>query len=624
MLNITLISLNIFSLLSISPFYSIQNSNKLPQTLILNSHFSHSFNNIIASYTSNHRTYIKNSIFSFTLESAVKFSNNIINNKLIQYNANCTFDANSPIGGQIINGEMFGNDEHHSVFLHDCGDIIITGCIFNNCYSNEPGGSIIILQNCSATIHNTIFNCSHTKNITGGAVFAAGSIDKDTHNFDNDKIIKLDIQYCCFQNCYGDADSNDISPLYGIAVFSSAINNILYYASTVHCPGPNRKATGAQFDLQGTNVSSKYVNSTGGNSKYCGGIEYRHPSNGFFRFQTISDSICMFSVSYTNILSQKVDLSLSNIVNVTLKYGFPADERVRSALIHIRQTKTIILSNFSFIDNIMEDEPFTHHDKTLIDHKMVFSRGYFDKDIEYVDISIDNCYYNCHSNQVIDTTNAYVRTFNVIGNANIDDLNHIQQLDLGDCKGEVKAKPLTPTYKFSDSHYFTNSKVFTNSKEFSKTNEFSLSDEFSQSVGFTKSKAFTDSAVFTNSKAFTNSDVFTQLTFSEEFSSSLSFTSSNRFSHSNAFSASSIDVKIGVDDTDNKSKVNVGMIAGIVSGVAAASAAAAVAAFFLIKKKGVGAPVEIETITNSQGPMNNENPLYDKEAQDDPFKDDFA
>ncbi|KAK8897959.1 hypothetical protein M9Y10_000203 [Tritrichomonas musculus] len=128
-----------------------------------------------------------------------------------------------------------------------------------------------------------------------------------------------------------------------------------------------------------------------------------------------------------------------------------------------------------------------------------------------------------------------------------------------------------------------------------------------------------DSAVFTNSKAFTNSDVFTQLTFSEEFSSSLSFTSSNRFSHSNAFSASSIDVKIGVDDTDNESKVNVGMIAGIVSGVAAA-----VAAFFLIKKKGVGAPAEIETIANSQGQRNNENPLYDVEAQDDPFEDDFV
>lgn len=104
----------------------------------------------------------------------------------------------------------------------------------------------------------------------------------------------------------------------------------------------------------------------------------------------------------------------------------------------------------------------------------------------------------------------------------------------------------------------------------------------------------------------------------------MSFTSSNRFSHSNAFSASSIDVKIGVDDTDNKSKVNVGMIAGIVSGVAAASAAAAVAAFFLIKKKGVGAPAEIETIANSQGQMNNENPLYDVEAQDDPFEDDFV
>ena len=94
----------------------------------------------------------------------------------------------------------------------------------------------------------------------------------------------LDIQYYCFQNCFG--DGKEESNLYGVAVFSSAKNNLLYYTSTVNCPGKSAlpKSKGALFDLQSENVTSQYVNCTSDNSNFCVGIEYRHANQGFSKF----------------------------------------------------------------------------------------------------------------------------------------------------------------------------------------------------------------------------------------------------------------------------------------------------------------------------------------------------
>ena len=95
---------------------------------------------------------------------------------------------------------------------------MITGCVVDHCCSTKsPGGSLYILQNCSAIVHNSIFNFSHTASSNGGAIFAANSIDDREENFYNDRIESLDIQYCCFQNCFG--DGGKVSKLYGVAVF---------------------------------------------------------------------------------------------------------------------------------------------------------------------------------------------------------------------------------------------------------------------------------------------------------------------------------------------------------------------------------------------------------------------
>ena len=80
-------------------------------------------------------------------------------------------------------------------------------------------------------------------------------------NLYSDPLPYMNIQYCCFQNCFGGDD------LYGVAIYSSATESILYYASTANCPGENGgRVGGAQFDLQATNVTSQYVNATGINS----------------------------------------------------------------------------------------------------------------------------------------------------------------------------------------------------------------------------------------------------------------------------------------------------------------------------------------------------------------------
>ena len=591
--------MSVLLLPSASPFYTIRNCyERLPQTLFYNSHFSYSFTNIIVSRTNNQKTTIKNSAFSFTLDSPIKFTSESIENNFTPFNSNCSFDTETPIGGKTIDGDML-RDSHNIFFIDNCGDIVITGCTFNNCYSNGPGGSIFILQNCSVIIHNTIFNSSHTSNITGGAIYAARDIGGKI-DYNNGEIQQLDIQYCCFQNCYGLKDNSGISPLYGIAIFSSAINNILYYASTVNCPGENGiKATGAQFDLQGTNLSSKFVNSTGGYSDYCGGIEYRHAKDGFFRFQTISDMKCMFSVSYTDISSKKIELSLSNIFNVTIERGqLINDERVYSGLIHIRKTHEIEIINFSFIDNILEDTKFQQNGQTYTDFAKIISRGTNNNGLQHIDITLIDCYYSCQNDKLINSSNYVMETISCHPGANADDLNDIPQLDLGECKGKVTAKPLTPTYAFTDSKYFTESKGFTDSKYFTESNEFSQTDDFTNSKSFTASDEFTKSSQFTHLSTFSNSDEFTQ---------SFGFAPS-----------------IGIVDSTKKDGVNVGMIAGIAAGAAAVSAAAAAAVIFFVKRARVGAPVEADTINNATKSVNNENPLYSKEAEDDPFKDDFA
>lgn len=213
--------------------------------------------------------------------------------------------------------------------------------------------------------------------------------------------------------------------------FSSAKNNLLYYASTVNCPGNDKpKSKGALYDLQGENVTSQYANYTGGNAGFCDGIEYRHANEGFFKFQTNADITCMFAVSYTNLQSTDIDLSTSNIMNVNIVRRI-GDERVFSGLIHVRKPNAhIVINKFVIINNKLDDEQFNRG----TDNKRIISRGCDSNGIFKIDATLNECYYDCGDDKIISTTNYELKTPNCKNNANEEDLKDIEQLNFGECK----------------------------------------------------------------------------------------------------------------------------------------------------------------------------------------------
>ena len=203
-------------------------------------------------------------------------------------------------------------------------------------------------------------------------------------------------------------------------------------------------------------------------------------------------------------------------------------------------------------------------------------------------VRLKNCYYGCSNDQVAVNDGDLINHL-VTENRHADTstLNAIDQLSLGLCAGKVTAVPLTPTP--------------------SETSKFSLSKEFSYSSDFSKSQAFSFSAKFGKTDCFSDSEKFTKTSeFSKEFSQKVEIVDRDP-SESN----------------DNK-KNNTGMIAGITVATVAIVAAIIVAAFFIIRKKRAMINEEdIETLDEDQSTINRINPLYDKKAADNPFKEDF-
>ena len=79
------------------------------------------------------------------------------------------------------------------------------------------------------------------------------------------------------------------------------------------------------------------------------------------------------------------------------------------------------------------------------------------------------------------------------------------------------------------------------------------------------------------------------------------------------------------NSSDSGKKLKPSEIAGIAVGVAAAAAIIALVAFFLIRRNRMKLPddEDIETLDGSSASTRNDNPIYNKEAEDDPFKEDF-
>lgn len=283
-------------------------------------------------------------------------------------------------------------------------------------------------------------------------------------------------------------------------------------------------------------------------------------------------------------------------------------------------------------------------------------------------VTLIGCYFSCPFKDVIYMKSDDSMMTDYVDcheNANIENLNTIEQLDLGQCKGKVTAAPLMPTYVFTDSKYFSKSCQFSETKEFSETIEFSKTIEFSETkefsenhrifrVTFSSTKGFSEtngfskshfspsdehaassefkkSKTFSQTKEFTKSNFFTK---TNDFSSTASFSRSselktpsktNDFSFSNSFTKSDLPFVGPGADANDSGKPSAGVVAGIVCGAVAAAAIIGIAAFFIIKR--ARKPIieeEIETIDEKGGKLNSVNPLYEKDAEDDPFKDDFV
>lgn len=162
MINATILSLNVISLISSSPFYTIHQSHQIiPRTTILNSHFTRSFTSYIVSYTNRHQTIIHHSEFSYALQSAILLTKEI--SPQCKLYENKSFEPNTQIKNEMIDGSQFSSDFNRPIFKYNCGNITITGCEFHHCYSENEGGSLHIQQECQVMIHNTIFANSSTK-----------------------------------------------------------------------------------------------------------------------------------------------------------------------------------------------------------------------------------------------------------------------------------------------------------------------------------------------------------------------------------------------------------------------------------------------------------------------------
>lgn len=85
-----------------------------------------------------------------------------------------------------------------------------------------------------------------------------------------------------------------------------------------------------------------------------------------------------------------------------------------------------------------------------------------------------------------------------------------------------------------------------------------------------------------------------------------------------------MNANIDTSDISDKSTSKTGMIAGVSVAAAVVVIAIVVLAIFLYKKKHIHISDEdIETLDDNTKSVSNSNPIYDNNAKDDPFQEDF-
>lgn len=671
--NISILSLHVLYHFSTAPFYLITHNERPTVSFIYNSRFSRYFSNIVYSNTQRHSTMINKNSFSHMLDTPLIFSQDYCPD-----NSKCCIGSNNPFtNGQFIKDLTITNESFPSNYLDKnaffeggCGNLTITNCQFLYCYTSSKsnpkhsGGGIRVEQDCEVILHSCIFdNCHSFKH--GGAAsitqkfvvneYTDESINKKrledpAHIFTN----KLDIQYTCFESCYSEEGNN-----YGTALILGAQEVKFYYASTVDCPkaGTN-KPYGAQFDIQANSISSQFINATGGESVYCGAMEYRNATKGFFQFQTIAQMHCKYAIAFTSVEINDLKITSCNIFNNTVLRDPVYDSNLSSSapsLIFIRK-KNLLVQNFYFTKNDL-----THDGKLasieIGDTLTVNLLGcYADTNNknhwEYPNVTTENCGFH----------DVEITTFG------------LRQLKLGRCLGDVDPGPIiitnfftpsnpfsyskefsktegfteterfskssaftesrtfTPSLNWNQSKFFTASKSFTPSSKFSKSSDFTKSNLFSETADFTKSTDFSRSNFFSKSSDFTKSSKFSKsnlfsetndFTQTDTFTKTKAFSSSFEFTNSNPIEAPIVDRDPG--NSESTKKDNKGTIIGTVVGsVAAAAIIAGLIVFFVLRKKRMMIPTDGANVmdeTNSSVTVDNN--LQSVMDKDDPFAADF-
>lgn len=482
-MNISLVSLHILSLHSISPFYTISINNHRRISSLFNSQFSYSFTSIIYSTTNYHSTTINNNKFMKTLSTPLVFISDSL------YEGKCAdkcciskdyyFRPDEIIRDINITDKSFpdGYKNLNAYFVDDeCGDIKITNCQFIKCFTTEDnGGGIYISEDCLVILHRCIFDRCHSKKNGGAGAIAKQLKFKDdkTSDPEHEETKRLDIQYTCFQGCYTDGDG------YGTALILGAKSVTFFYASTIDCPPRNTKTTmkqkGAQFDILSDSISSQFINATGGIAVYCGSLEYRKATKGFFRYQTITCLECKYAMSFTSVNISGLSINSCNVFNNTINMVDGEDIQSYSppALIFVRNND-LLVDNFYFSHNNFCKEA------KLASREM-------SNDLE---IKLINCF--------IDTDNTefwnldYLKLENFKFSDKEIETFPLRQLSLGLCQGDVAPGNMVITSLFTASSAFSPSDSYTHSSYFTKSDNFVSTNLFSSSCNFSNSNSFTN------------------------------------------------------------------------------------------------------------------------------------
>lgn len=333
-MNFTLLSYNLYSLVSASPFYTVNHLKEKASMKFYNSKFSHFFSNIIFMSTNYHNSILINNIFGTSLKSALVFINQ---------------EVTIPNSTKVNNKKFISTTQYNNSNLY--GNIEIMSCIFQDCQS-EIGGAILIEQECSVLILDSIFNRCLAND--GGSCYICKKRKPREINgqINDDKLDQISIQSCCFQNC---EVRSSIQNGFGSSLVLAGKKVTLLYDSTFNVPSEKVKSKGALFDVQNDEVSSQHVNSTGGNSKFCGAFDIRRTEKqATISFQSIMLIESMYVTSFTKFEREiSIDISHCNFIKNVLCNNNEQSEL--SALIHVANANAII-SSCLFVGNNFGDK----------------------------------------------------------------------------------------------------------------------------------------------------------------------------------------------------------------------------------------------------------------------------